>query len=108
MLAMMDCSFVAKSGKATFGVSQFWNGCASRVERGLEISVVGVVDVETEQGYTLSAEQTLAQSSLPEWSRMGHYLSHLEGVDPTCLVKSSISRSMEPMPRQTLSLEPSI
>jgi len=66
----MDCSFVAKSGKATFGLDAFWNGCVSRVETGLEISVVGVVDVETEQGYAVSAEQTYAQSSLPEFSRM--------------------------------------
>jgi hypothetical protein len=79
-LAVMDCSFVAKSGKATFGLDWFWNGCASRVETGLEISVVGVVDVETEQGYALSAEQTYAQSSLPEFSRMDQYLYHLDAV----------------------------
>lgn len=58
MLAVMDCSFVAKSGKATFGLDRFWNGCANRVEAGLEVSVVGVVDVESEQAYALSAEQT--------------------------------------------------
>lgn len=81
-LAVMDCSFIAKSGKATFGVDAFWNGCASRVEIGLEISVVGVVDVETEQGYALSAEQTYAQSSLPEVSRMDQYLYHLDAVRP--------------------------
>ena len=46
-LGVMDCSFVAKSGKATFGLDKFWNGCASRVETGLEVSVVGVVDVNT-------------------------------------------------------------
>jgi hypothetical protein len=82
LLAVMDCSFVAKSGKATFGLDAFWNGCASRVERGLEISVVGVVDVETEQGYAVSAEQTDAQSSLPEFSRMDQYLYHLDAVRP--------------------------
>lgn len=52
-LGVMDCSFIRKSGKATFGLDRFWNGCASRVETGLEISVVGVVDVETEQGYAV-------------------------------------------------------
>lgn len=82
LLAVMDCSFVAKSGKATFGLDAFWNGCASRVETGLEVSVVGVVDVETEQGYALSAEQTYAQSSLPEFSRMDQYLYHLDCVRP--------------------------
>lgn len=80
LLAVMDCSFIAKSGKATFGLDAFWNGSASRVETGLEISVVGVVDVETEQGYTVSAKQTYAQSSSPEFSRMGQYLYHLDCV----------------------------
>ena len=81
-LGVMDCSFVAKSGKATFGLDSFWNGCASRVETGLEVSVVGVVDVETQQCYALSAQQTYAQSSLPEFSRMEQYLYHLDCVRP--------------------------
>lgn len=59
-LGVMDCSFVAKSGKATFGLDRFWNGCASQVETGLEVSVVGVVDVKTQQCYALSAQQTYA------------------------------------------------
>lgn len=29
LLAVMDCSFITKSGKATFGLDAFWNGCAS-------------------------------------------------------------------------------
>jgi hypothetical protein len=81
-LAVMDCSFVAKSGKATFGLDRFWNGCTSRVETGLEVSVVGVVDVATEQGYAVSAQQTYTQSSLPEFSRMEQYLYHLDCVRP--------------------------
>lgn len=80
LLAVMDCSFIAKSGKATFGLDVFWNGCASRVETGLEVSVVGVVDVETETGYALSVEQTYAQSSLPALSRMDQYSDHLDCV----------------------------
>ena len=34
-LAVMDSSFLTKSGKATFGLDRFWNGCHSRVERGI-------------------------------------------------------------------------
>jgi len=48
MIAVMDCSFIAKSGKKTFGLDLFYNGSHSRVERGLEVSLVAVVDVETE------------------------------------------------------------
>lgn len=72
-------------GKATFGLDRFWNGCASRVETGLEVSVVGVVDVATQQGYAISAQQTYAQSSLPEFSRMDQYLYHLDCVRPHLL-----------------------
>lgn len=81
-VGVMDCSFVAKSGKATFGLDAFWNGCASRVETGLEVSVVGVVDVETQQCYAISAQQTYAQTSLPEFTRMAQYLYHLDCVRP--------------------------
>lgn len=45
LLAVMDCSFVTKSGKVTEGIDYYWNGCNSRVERGLEISVIGLVKV---------------------------------------------------------------
>ncbi|MBN4003359.1 MAG: hypothetical protein HWQ58_16730 [Nostoc sp. LPT] len=31
----MDCSFIAKSGKKTFGLDQFYNGNHNRVEKGL-------------------------------------------------------------------------
>src|SRR4030095_13887506 len=32
-----DASFIPKSGQQTFGLGHFFNGCASRAERGLEI-----------------------------------------------------------------------
>jgi len=81
LLLVMDCSFIAKSGKATDGIDWYWNGCASRVEKGLEMSLVGVVDIETETAYALSAQQTLAQADLPrEITRMDQYLNHLETV----------------------------
>lgn len=80
MLAVMDSSFLRKSGKATFGLDQFWNGCANRVERGLEVSVVGIVDVETEVGYALHAQQTFAQSELAPLTRMDQSLAQLDLV----------------------------
>ncbi|MBD1847938.1 hypothetical protein H6F89_32090 [Cyanobacteria bacterium FACHB-63] len=52
-IAVMDCSFIAKSGKKTFGLDEFYNGCHSQVEKGLEVSLVAVVDGETQTGYAL-------------------------------------------------------
>ena len=81
LLLVMDSSFIAKSGKATTGIDWYRNGCNGRVEKGLEISLVGVVEVETETAYALSAQQTLAAADIPsEITRMDQYLYHLEAV----------------------------
>jgi hypothetical protein len=60
-IGVMDCSFIRKSGKGTVGLDWFYNGSASRSEKGLEISVLAVVDVAAGRGYTLSVQQTPAR-----------------------------------------------
>jgi hypothetical protein len=60
VIGVMDCSFITKSGKQTYGLDWFYNGSASRSERGLEISVMAVVNVESGRGYALSVQQTPA------------------------------------------------
>lgn len=57
----MDCSFIPKSGKATYGLDWFYNGSASRTQKGLEISVIAVIDVDAHRGYSLSVKQTPAR-----------------------------------------------
>jgi DDE superfamily endonuclease len=57
-IAAMDHSFIPKSGKQTYGLDWFYNGSASRSEKGLEISTLAIVDVHARQAYTLSAQQT--------------------------------------------------
>src|SRR5215210_7304057 len=58
LVSAQDASFIAKSGKHTFGLGRFFNGCASRAERGLEISTVAVVDVTRRCAFTLAVAQT--------------------------------------------------
>ena len=60
-VAVIDCSFISKSGKLTYGKDYFFNGCAGKPEKGLEISVISVVDVDAKIGYSLSVQQTPAQ-----------------------------------------------
>lgn len=67
-IAAIDCSFVRKSGKETWGLDQFYNGSAGKAEKGLEISVIAVVDVAAHQGYTLSVKQTKGKSRSTEAS----------------------------------------
>jgi hypothetical protein len=58
LVSAHDASFIPKSGKQTFGLGPFFNGCASRAERGLEISTLAVVDVTRRCALTLAAAQT--------------------------------------------------
>ena len=79
-VAVIDASFVPKSGKATYGLDRFYNGKASRAERGLEISMIAVVDVEQAIGYSLSVQQTPATSTAGERTRVDDYLDHLRAT----------------------------
>ena len=58
LVSAQDASFIPKSGKHTFGLGHFFNGCASRAERGLEIATLAVVDVTRRCAFTLAVAQT--------------------------------------------------
>src|SRR5215213_1606004 len=58
LVSAHDASFLPKSGKQTFGLGHFFNGCASRAERGLEMSTLAVVDVTRRCAFTLAVAQT--------------------------------------------------
>src|SRR5215471_7709051 len=67
LIAAQDASFIPKSGKHTFGLDRFFNSCAGRVERGLEISTLALIDVSFNSAYTLAVAQTPASNtSSPE------------------------------------------
>src|SRR6516165_12820639 len=58
LVSAHDASFLPKSGKQTFGLGHFFNGCTSRAARGLEISTLAVVDVTRRCALTLAVSQT--------------------------------------------------
>ncbi len=58
LMLAQDASFVRKSGKKTAGLGTFYNGCAGRPERGLELSLVSVVDLTQNSAYALHAKQS--------------------------------------------------
>ena len=47
ILAVIDCSFLRKSGNKTDGKAYFYNGVAGKSEQGLKISVISIVEIET-------------------------------------------------------------
>jgi Transposase DDE domain len=86
-ILVVDATFNEKSGRCTPGLDRFWNGKTQQVEKGLEWSVVAVVDIEQNTGYALSAQQTEAgigeavkaaeAEGKSVGSRVDFYLGHL-------------------------------
>src|SRR5438094_3418448 len=78
LVSAHDASFIPKSGKQTFGLGHFFNGCASRAERGLEISTLAVVDVTRRCAFTLAVSQTPpGEEALPAASFLRHETGYL-------------------------------
>src|SRR6266516_334320 len=81
LVSAHDASFIPKSGKQTFGLGHFFNGCASRAERGLEISTLAVVDVTRRCALTLAVVQTPpgeeATQAEPKDTRVDFYAQQL-------------------------------
>jgi len=65
-VAAIDASFLPKSGRSSYGLDWFWNGSQGQAERGLEISLLALVDVTHNTAYTLSAYQTPALPKAPK------------------------------------------
>lgn len=86
IIAAQDTSFIPKSGKKTYGLDHFFNACAGRAERGLEVSTLAVVDVTRNCAYTLAVAQTPPQQELAkadkEFSRVDFYLAQLHRHRP--------------------------
>ena len=76
-----DASFIPKSGTQTCGLGHFFNGCASRAERGLESSTLAVVDVTRRCACTRAVSQTPpgeeATQGEPEETRVDFYKQQL-------------------------------
>jgi hypothetical protein len=81
LVSAHDASFIPKSGKQTFGLGHFFNGCASRAARGLEISTLAVVDVTRRCAFTLAVSQTppgeATTQAEPEETRVDFYKQQL-------------------------------
>ena len=86
LIGIADASFVPRSGKRTEGLGWFYNGKISDTEKGLELSLIAVADVETNTAYGLSAKQT-NDNDLTEMppsengeskSRIDLYLQHID------------------------------
>lgn len=76
-----DTTFIPKSGKRTYGLDKFFNSCAGRAQRGLELSLLSLIDLERHTAYALSAKQTPPALKENE-TRIDFYLQHLREARP--------------------------
>lgn len=81
----MDASFIRKSGKKTFGLDTFWNGCASRAEKGLEASIISLVCSKQKASFALTVDQTEPnlvekESESEQKTRIDFYAEQVEKV----------------------------
>lgn len=86
----MDASFIKKSGKETFGLDKFWNGCASRAEKGLEASIISLVCDKQEASFALTVDQTEPhliekENDSAQKTRIDFYAEQVEKVAPQIL-----------------------
>lgn len=63
-IAVMDCSFITKSGKKTYGLGFFYDSSHDQAAKGLEVSNLAVIDVTDNTGYSLSGWQTPPQEEI--------------------------------------------
>jgi len=49
LIAAVDCSFINKSGKHTYGLDKFYNGSQGKAEKGLEISTLKAMRINWPQ-----------------------------------------------------------
>lgn len=73
----IDCSFIKKSGNKTYGLDKFWDGKNVRANKGLEISLLSLVDTTYNTAYSINVVQTPSKFKSDE-SRVLHYLKQLE------------------------------
>jgi len=87
LIAAFDQSFEGKSGRMTWGKDYFWNGCASKAEKGLELVLCAIIDIDKNTAYSLGAEQTpytertkgeKTSNKINDHTRIDFYLSCIE------------------------------
>lgn len=64
LIAVFDPTFIAKAGKHTPGLGRWWSGKDNRAMKGLEIGVLGLIDVQNATAMSLKAVQTPSIPSL--------------------------------------------
>ncbi len=87
VIAAIDCSFISKAGKKTWGLDHFFSGAANRTLRGLEISLLSLIDVCSKKAWALDVVQTPPQllareGEASQYSRINFYIEQILDLLP--------------------------
>jgi hypothetical protein len=74
-IGAIDASFIRKSGNHTDGLAMFWSGCDGKSQKGLEMSLITIVDIDANTAYGLDVKQTIVQEGK---TRADLYADHIE------------------------------
>lgn len=85
-IVAMDCSYIKKSGKKSYGLDKFWSGCAQKALKGLEISVLALIGLHSKVCFSISTEQT--PSLLGDENRLDFYIRQLKNCAAFLLQKT--------------------
>ena len=58
IMGAIDCSYISKAGKHTYGVDNFWSGVLNQTKKGLEVSLVCAINIVTGHAWSLNIRQT--------------------------------------------------
>ncbi len=79
-----DASFMNKSGKRTEGLGWFYHSCSDKAERGLEMSLICVIDLKSNTAYGLDSKQTIdvdpEEGKQRKYTRVDQYALQIERV----------------------------
>ncbi|MBC7475805.1 MAG: hypothetical protein H7263_16095, partial [Candidatus Sericytochromatia bacterium] len=72
----IDCSFIKKSGNKTYGLDKLWDSKNVKANKGLEISLLSLVNTTYNTAYSINAMQKPSKFESDE-RRVLHYLKQL-------------------------------
>ena len=81
-ISAIDASYMKKSGKKTNGLGMFWNGQSGKAEKGLEVSLISIIDRKSNTAYALDAQQTI---DVDDQTRIDFYATQVENCAPVLL-----------------------
>lgn len=85
VIGAIDCSYIPKAGKVTYGLDRFFSGAAGRAKKGLEISLLCLINTLDKKAWSLDVSQTPAglsakQVDTQQLTRVDHYMDQLKNA----------------------------